>query len=329
MRYLDISMKDRLSYVRHVGNTVFCTALFGAVFFCPVRAHEVVGGDVRIVSTIDSGGSVQTGGNVQITGFIGEPGVVATGGEVVARQGGNSMIYYAEGLVVASAAATINESGAPDADSTRTALRGGVVYDDATFGTVDGSLVAWTAPSPDSALASISADGLAQASTVYENTEVSFAGSYGGLTASNSLTVLNVLPDNFREWAGDTFDDAWEIAQGMTGAVDPAATNNGVPNWQLYAMGFNPAQPAPAALASTALTDGYFAVRYTRNPYDTNYIFTPQESGNLSAGFADMVNPVSVTNMVGGVEQITTRGSVPVNATNRQFLRVRVARPAP
>jgi len=323
-------MKNQFRPLALVAPLVVCTALIGAVFFCPARAHEAVGGEIRIVSAIDIGGSVQTGGNVQITGFVGEPGVVATGGNVVARQGGNSMIYYATGLAVAPAVATLNEPGVPDAESTRTPLRGVVVYDDATFGAVDGSLVAWKAPSPDSALASISAGGIAQAATVYENTLASFIGSYGGLTASNSLTVLNVLPDNFREWAGDTFDDAWEIAQGMPGAVDPNALNAGIPYWQLYAMGRNPLAPisAPLTVVDISLA-GYLTITWTRNPYATNYFFTPQESGNLSAGFANLVNPVSVTNVVGGVEQITTRGSVPMNATNRQFLRVRVTQPAP
>lgn len=284
---------------------------------------------MTIVSTVDSGGSVQTGGNVQITGFVGEPGTVSSAGNVVARQGGNSMILYATGFSVTSDALTINEQGAPDTNSTRTQLRGNVVYDDASLGAVDGAQVAWAAPATDSALASISADGIAQAATVYQATSASFTGSYGGISGTNSLTVLNILPDNYSVWAGDTFDDAWEIGQGMSGAVNPNALNNGVPNWQLYAMGFNPAQPAPAALASSITTNGYLAVSYTRNPYATGYIFTPQESGNLSIGFATMVNPVSATNTSGGIDYITTRGSVPINATNRQFLRVRVAQPAP
>ena len=309
--------------------SLVCTALTGAVFLSSAYAHEAAGGNVTIVSTINSGGSVQSGGNVQITGFIGEPGVVSSGGDVVARQGGNSMIYYATGFSVTADSLTINEQDAPDTNSTRTQLRGNVVYDDATLGAVDGSQVAWTAPATNSSLASISALGLAQAATVYQNTPASFTGSYGGINATSSLTVLNVLPDNYSVWAGDTFDDAWEIAQGMSGAVNPNAMNNGVPNWQLYAMGYNPAQPAPAVLASSVTTNGYLAVRYTRNPAATGYVFTPQESGNLNLGFAAMVNPASVTNLVSGVEQITTRGSVPISATNRQFLRVRVAQPAP
>ena len=322
-------MKTKLLSLARINQLALGTALLGAVFLCPARAHEAAGGDVRIVSTIDSGGSVQTGGDVQITGFVGEPGVVSTGGDIVARQGGNSMVYYATGFSVSSDAASINEQGATDTNTTRTQLRGNVVYDDNTLGAVDGALVAWNAPSTGSALASISAEGMAQAATVYENTGASFSGSYGGVAATNSLTVMNVLPDNFGVYAGDTFDDAWEIAQGMTGAVNPNAMNNGVPNWQLYAMGYNLAQPAPAALSSTALTNGYLAVRYTRNPYATNYTFTPQESGSLAAGFANMINPVSVTNLASGVEQIITRGSVPMNATNKQFLRVKVAQPAP
>jgi hypothetical protein len=309
--------------------SLVCTALTGAVFLSSAYAHEAAGGNVTIVSTIDSGGSVQSGGNVQIIGFIGEPGVVSSGGDVVARQGGNSMIYYATGFSVTADSLTINEQGAPDTNSARTQLRGNVVYDDATLGAVDGSQVAWTAPATNSSLASISALGLAQAATVYQNTPASFTGSYGGINATSSLTVLNVLPDNYSVWAGDTFNDAWEIGQGMSGAVNPNALNNGVPNWQLYAMGYNPAQPAPAVLASSVTTNGYLAVRYTRNPYAAGYTFTSQESGNLNLGFSAMVNPASVTNLVNGVEQITTRGSVPMSATNKQFLRVRVAQPAP
>ncbi len=320
-------MKNKLLTV--IPFSIVFTALTGAVFLSSAYAHEAAGGNVTIVSTINSGGSVQSGGNVQITGFIGEPGVVSSGGDVVARQGGNSMIYYATGFSVTADSLTINEQGAPDTNSTRTQLRGNVVYDDATLGAVDGSQVAWTAPATNSSLASISALGLAQAAAVYQNTPASFTGSYGGINATSNLTVLNVLPDNYSVWAGDTFNDAWEIGQGMSGAVNPNALNNGVPNWQLYAMGYNPAQPAPASLASSVTANGYLAMRYTRNPYAAGYTFTPQESGNLNLGFAAMVNPASVTNLVNGVEQITTRGSVPMNATNKQFLRVRVAQPAP
>ena len=323
-------MKDRHATTPCVATLrlqLLVTALSSLFFLHEARAQEAAGGNVRVVSTIDSGGSMQTGGSVQVTGFVGEPGVVSAAGNVVARQGGNSMIYYATDFNVTADSLTINEQGSPDADSTRTSLRGNAFYDDATLGALDGAQVAWTAPATNSSLASISEDGVAEAATVYQNTPAFFSGSYGGINATSSLTVLNVLPDNYSVWAGDTFDDAWEISQGMSSAVDPNALNNGVPNWQLYAMGFNPAQPAPVVLASSIATNGYFAVRYTRNPSATGYTFTPQESGHLAVGFVNMVNPVSLTNTNGGVEFITTRGSVPINSTNKQFLRIRVTAP--
>ncbi len=320
-------MKNKLLTI--IPFSLVCTALSGAVFLSSAYAHEAAGGNVTIVSTINSGGSVQSAGGVQITGFIGEPGTVSSAGDVVARQGGNSMIYYATGFSVTADSLTINEQGAPDTNSTRTQLRGNVVYEDATLGAVDGVQVAWTAPAINSSLVSLSDFGIASAGTVYQNTPASFTGSYGGINATSSLTVLNVLPDNYSAWADDTFNDAWEIAQGMSGAVNPNALNNGVPNWELYAMGFNPSQPAPSVLASGVTTNGYLAVSYTRNPYAAGYTFTPQESGNLSFGFATMINPVSVTNTSGGVETVVTRGSVPISATKRQFLRVRIAQPTP
>lgn len=297
------------------------------VFVTSGHGHEAVGGDVRLVSTINAGGVTQTNGNVLIVGFVGEPGVVASSGDVVARQGGNGSIYYPASLAIFPEATSINEQGAANPDSTRTQLRGVVTYDDATLGAVAGDQIAWHPPAIESGLASISPSGVAQAAAVYQNMNTAFSANYLGLGATNTLQVLNVLPDNYGVWAGDTFDDAWEIGQGMTGAVNPDATNNGVPNWQLYAMGFNPQRSAPAALASAATTGGFLTIRYTRNPYATNYVFTPQESGNLPAGFTNMVNPVSVTNLSDGVEHIVTRGSTPLNATNRQFLRVRISKP--
>ncbi|MGA1130065.1 MAG: hypothetical protein ACO3XN_08375, partial [Chthoniobacterales bacterium] len=111
-------------------------------------------------------------------------------------------------------------------------------------------------------------------------------------------------------------------------AVDPDATNSGFPAWQLYALGLNPAVAPGVPLETGQIeTNGYLSITYTRNPYATNYTFAVQETGNLSLGFSNMVNPVSVTNEVGGVEQITTRGSAPINSTNRQFLRLQITKP--
>ncbi|MFM6128958.1 MAG: immunoglobulin-like domain-containing protein, partial [Sphaerospermopsis kisseleviana] len=281
-------------------------------------------------ATIDFGGSVQTAGDRLNVGFVGSPGLVATagGGVRVARQGGIGMVYFPAGYGIGADSSTINEAGSVPESSTRTTLSARQLFDDATFGPA-GASVTWS-PVTNQAI-TVSPEGVAQASAVYQNTIANFTATIGSASFTNFLTVINTLPDNFGAWAGDTFDDAWEIAQGMTGALNPTNLNNGVPAWQLYAMGINPAvpftgNPAPARVGTNG---GFLTMSYTRNPSATGYIFSPQEAGSLVTGFSNMTAPFSTTNLVNGVEQITTRGSVPMSATNRQFLRLQITRPQP
>lgn len=310
-----------------------CVASLVWLAACSLQAHEATGTTVRIVSTIDEGGAVQTGGAVKIAGFIGEPGVVAssTNNKIVARQGAVGGVYYPKTLAAFPSSTTINEAGSLPAVSTHTQLGGRLTYDDGTSGDLSGSDIAWNEPTDSSGLASISSAGAAQAATVYENTAGYFAGNHAGLVASGLVVVLNTLPDNYRQLAGDTFDDAWEVGRGISNAVDPNGTNNGIPNWQLYAMGFDPSVPFNGQLTEYSRdTSGYLSIVYTRNLYATNYIFRVQESGNLAApvaGFTDLVNPVSVTNKTTSGDRIVTRGSVPLSATNRQFLRLQIISP--
>ncbi len=290
------------------------------------RTVEVAVGPQNF-AVVDLGGTVQTFGDARNVGFVGTPGSVATadGGNIVARQGGVAMVYNATGYTVAANPSVINEAGATPESSTRATLSARIVFDDESFDEA-GVPVTWS-PVTNQVI-TVSPEGVAQAQAVYEDTVAAFGGTVAGVPATNFLTVVNVLPDNFGAWAGDTFDDAWEIAQGMAGAVDPDATNSGFPAWQLYALGLNPAVAPGVPLETGQIeTNGYISITYTRNPYATNYTFAVQETGNLSLGFSNMVNPVSVTNEVGGVEQITTRGSAPINSTNRQFLRLQITKP--
>jgi sulfatase modifying factor 1 len=278
-------------------------------------------------AVIDFGGTVQTFGDARNVGFVGTPGSVATadGGNIVARQGGVAMVYNATGYAVAANSPIINEAGATPESSTRTTLAARILFDDDTFAPA-GAPVTWS-PVTNQVI-TVSPEGVAQAQAVYQDTVAAFGGIVAGVPATNFLTVVNVLPDNFGAWAGDTFDDAWEIAQGMSAAVNPNALNSGVPVWQLYAMGRSLVSPVTTPLATAqAGTNGYLSITYSRNPYATNYTFAVQETGNLSLGFANLVNPVSVTNEVGGLQQITTRGSTPINSTNRQFLRLQITKP--
>jgi hypothetical protein len=332
-RLKSLVMKTPTATVRGVGPAVLAFAVSVFLFPQPLGAHLSSGGNAQNFSTIDIGGAVATSGDASVrnVGFLGVPGTVAASHdeEVVARQGGVSWVFAPTKLLVTSADNQINEAGASPASSTQTQLGGRLTMDDLTVTVLPGGELTWDAPAPATGLASISPDGVAQAATVYQNTIGLFTGHAAGFSDTSFVTVLNVLPDNYEQWAGDTFDDAWQIAEGMPGAVNPNALNAGIPYWQLYAMGLNPLAPISGPLTGVDISlDGYLTITWTRNPYATNYVFRVQETTNLTNAFATLINPVSVTNSsTPQIEAITTRASAPRVNFNRQFLRVFIEEP--
>ena len=292
-------------------------------------AHEASGPTVTIISTIDSGGLTQSSPSTEIVGFVGPLGTVATNssGSIAVRSGPVGMVVFPTGFSVESSALTINEAGSSPEESTRAQLVGLAVNDDETKDTVSPASVTWTQPGANSALSSISPDGVVSAAAVFQNTAATFTGSYAGIAASSSLTVLNVLNDNFGAIAGDTFDDAWQVAKGITNFLDPNALTHGKPNWMLYALDTDPGSSAGALVTIDRDMGGYLTITHTRNPRATGYSFAVEEASILSTGFAPLVNPVSQTNTTqSGSISVTTRGSVPISAAPRQFLRVRVTK---
>jgi hypothetical protein len=67
----------------------------------------------------------------------------------------------------------------------------------------------------------ISANGLATASVVYENTAAVAQGDYAGATGILELTVLDTIADNFGSYAGDGLADDWQF--GFFGLDNPDA----------------------------------------------------------------------------------------------------------
>ena len=85
-------------------------------------------------------------------------------------------------------------------------------------------------------IASISPGGLATATAVYQNTTATVSGDRVDLKGVLDLTVLNVLPDNFGSYAGDTIDDAWQVFHfGLDNPLAaPGANPDGDPNDNLF-----------------------------------------------------------------------------------------------
>lgn len=296
-----------------------------------LHAHEARGPSVEIIASIHSAGLVQRSPSFEIAGFIGHPGTLATStsGRYVVREGPVGMVVYPTNFAVQPAAVEIKEAGAQPEESTRTQLSGMLVNDDDTLDPVAGSEVAWMSPATEEALASISADGIAAAASVYQDTPASFSGSFAGWTAVGSLLVRNSLDDNFGPMAGNTFDDAWEIANGQTQGLDPDGSSWGLPHWAFFAMDLDPRRPH-TNLFPAVLHEGYLTISYRRNPRATGYRFVVEEAQNLDTGFVELTHPVaSVYSDANGTETVTVRGSLPMNSANHQFMRVRVEKLAP
>lgn len=296
-----------------------------------LSAHEARSPNVQIVSSIHPGGLLQRSPSYEVAGFVGYPGsvVTSTSGSYLVREGPVGMVVYPDNFVVESASAEINESGTTPEDSTHTQLSGKIVNDDDTVDPVTGAEIAWLPPAVGAALTSISPDGIASAGAVYEDTPASFSGSFAGWSDTGTLLVHNILDDNFGPLAGNTFDDAWEMANGQTQGFDTQGTTQGLPNWAFYAMDLDPRNPL-GELFPAATDEGFLAISYRRNPRATEYRFVVEEAQNLTTGFVELINPVSeVHTTADGAEIVTVRGSVPVESADHQFMRVRVEKASP
>ena len=141
--------------------------------------------------------------------------------------------------------------------------------------------------------------------------------------------MTNSLPDNAGPLAGDGFDDAWQQAVGIATALDPNALREGVPYWQLYAMGINPTAPVAGPLVKAKVEDdGHPSVTFTWNPSAAGYSFVVQQATDLDGGFVNLVDPALVwVERADGLWQVTVRGPVPVEGVDHQFLRVQILRP--
>lgn len=262
--------------------------------------------------------------NTLLTGLGGV--ATAASGRVVARQGPAGMLYHASAFSVYAESTAINENGSEPDSLTRTQLSGEALFDDGTVAFLPGAAVFWQAPVPGSALESISAAGVAQAATVPDTVQVPFTGYYEGLKASGTLWVVNLLPDNHGIWAGDGFDDLWQIENGIPGPLDRNAEVNGIPTWMHYAFGRNPLASSGGDFVKLVEAEATGVVlTYTRNPLAQDVTFTPEVSNDSLSGFAPTFNYIEIsTPEARDRETVEIHFPPPPSGTKSQFFRLRV-----
>lgn len=287
-------------------------------------------GRAAAAAALHSGGGLRGSADERIHGhtLLPELGGVASSanGRVVARQGAAGMLYQATAFTIYPQSTFLNEKGSEPESLTRTQLSAEAYFDDGTVAFLPGEAVFWESPAAGSALESISPGGVVQAATVPDTVQVPFVGYYGGLKGGGTLWVVNLLPDNHGIWAGDGFDDLWQIENGIPGPLNPAAEVNGMPTWMHYAFARNPLAPGGGALVTLDAVEATGVVlRYTRNPLATHVTFTPEVSTGSLTGFAPTFDYIEIsTPEARDRETVEIHFPPPPSGTDSQFFRLRV-----
>ena len=137
---------------------------------------------------LDAGGRTVTSANYATDVSIGAIGSIGSTASYVNRGGFAGQLYeLANSISLAASAPSLVEG-----DSV--ALSARRVLSDGTLLAIFPTSVAWSVQSGP--LASISVGGLALAGVVYEDTPAVVQGTYLGMSATVSLTVLDQNPDN-------------------------------------------------------------------------------------------------------------------------------------
>jgi hypothetical protein len=164
--------------------------------------------------TADAGGQRTTSSAYTNDGSLGGISGISTVASPAqtAKAGYIGQLTEVTALQLAATPTTVNEIGTRQ-------LSAAQLLDDLTLITIPANSVYWDIQA--GSLTSIDANGLATASTVYEDTAATARGAYAGLTGTLDLTVLDSIPDNFSSYAGDGLADNWQF--GFFGLDNPDA----------------------------------------------------------------------------------------------------------
>jgi hypothetical protein len=304
----------------HFGSVISAIIGFGvaiALDWCPpVFAASVI-------STIDSGGQRVTNANCTMDGSIGGIGGISTN---VAPPLETVKAGYIGQL---TEVATLSVTGTPSSvnEGNTSQLSGTAKLDDDTFTALPGSEINWTPPSYP--LTSISAGGLATASSVYANTNGLFSGYYLGANAYGSLLVLDSLPDNYGSYASDGLPDSWQVGYfgpppNANAAPGADADGTGQNNLFKYVAGLDPTNPASIFILKIDSVSGQPGQKsLTFSPWASDRTYTPEHRTNLDSGV--YTNLTTFTGPTTNSTQITVTDT---NATQAsKFYRIKITYP--
>ncbi len=290
-----------------------------AAALTPLQAQTRASASYSLTTeTVDLGGAALSSTSYRMdasVGGIASLPTVTAGPALVVKSGYAGQIYEFIGLQIQAGSTSVGESGSLQLVPT-------LLAEDATTSQPPGSTVAWSVVSGP--ITSISAGGLATAEAVYENTGAIAGVAAYGLTATFSLTVLNLTDDDLGRYAHDGLPDAWQVQ--YFGLNNPLAAPTAEPlfdgqsNLFKFLTGYEPNNPASRfELAGTAAGAGNFQLKLSQVQPGTRYRF--QRSTDLQTWTTlETVQPVSLVQPF--VQLLPTVGP-------RSFFRVLIEPAAP
>ncbi len=200
------------------------------------------------------------------------------------------------------------------------------VLDDGTLLSPLADAVDWSVVS--GSLSAISAGGVVSAGVVYADSPARVQAMFSGRSQVFDLTLLDTIPDNFGNFAGDGLPDGWQVqylgVSGTNGGPELDPDFDGISNWLEYALNLNPSLVSTMPVA-TAVNGGVLEYHYQRSKAALNggLHFQVEWSDTLQAA---SWNSVGVTEEVisdnGIIQQI--RVALPAANDGRRFARLRV-----
>ncbi len=254
-------------------------------------------GRSQTTAVIDGGGGRQTSASYANVGSVGGASSSSAAGTYQTRHGFAGQLHELQSVVISAAQTNLNEAATQQ-------LSAQAAFQDGSLLSLTPTNVAWSVASGP--IASVSANGLATADTVYVNTPAFIRGAYLNSTGLLQVTVVDTNNDNFATYAGDGLDDNWQVFYFGLNNTNAAPTadpdGDGFTNAQELQNGTNPTLPpnpvADKALLVTVVGNG----AVVRAPNQTN--FTNGASATLAA------TPTAGSFFVGWTNGITATTNV-------------------
>lgn len=243
---------------------------------------------------------------------------VASTGDYTVKPGFAGRLYEIVGLALSASSLELNERASR-------AINAAPSLDDATTLTaLDPTKVAWSVLRGP--IVALSADGIATAGTVFQDSAAEVAGEADGRSGNLDLLVLNLNPDDFGIYASDQINDDWQVQ--YFGEENPMAGPNvdadgtGHRNLFKFTAGLHPLDGSRFTLRIEPVANQPSHKRLIFHPVVAGRSYTVEATSTLVHGTWSPLGAQTVSD-AGAARTITDLNGSPAP----KFYRVKISRP--